>query len=166
MMNKHSQLLVSRYSDSPRKVSARVLALLAFALATSAPAATTPAQFDKTVRPLLKEYCLGCHSAEKHKGDLDLERFSSLGEVKKHPKVWQAVAEQLASNEMPPKEKPQPTAAQREKLLAWVNTTTRENFETIVRANGKLIGLRHVSDVETAVITKPPRVRKPLKKAA
>lgn len=81
------------------------------------------AEFEKEIRPLFSEYCLKCHSTEKHKGDLDLERFSTLGEVKKHPKIWQNVAEQLASNEMPPKDKPQPTPAQREQLLKWVNGT-------------------------------------------
>src|SRR5262245_58728228 len=64
--------------------------------------------FRSRIQPMLQEYCLKCHSTEKHKGDLDLERFSSLDEVMKHPKVWQAVAEQLANSEMPPKDKPQP----------------------------------------------------------
>src|SRR5438874_5665900 len=56
--------------------------------------------FDKSIRPLFSEYCLKCHSTEKHKGDMDLERFASLAEVKKHPKVWQMVAEQLGTNEV------------------------------------------------------------------
>ena len=34
--------------------------------------------FVKTIRPLLKERCLSCHSTEKQKGDLDLERFASF----------------------------------------------------------------------------------------
>ena len=92
-----------------------LMLIVAFALPCGA------ADFENEIRPLLKQYCLGCHSQEKHKGDLDLERFDSLAEVKKHPKIWQRVAEQLADNEMPPKEKPQPSSAQREQLLAWVN---------------------------------------------
>ena len=83
--------------------------------------ASAPYDFEKNVRPILREYCLKCHSSEKHKGDLDLERFSSLTEAKKHPKVWQAVAEQLAHNEMPPKEKPQPPPEKRQRLVAWVD---------------------------------------------
>src|SRR6266498_5510270 len=79
------------------------------------------ANYEKEIRPLLKEFCLGCHSTEKHKGDLDLERFTSLGEVRKHPKVWQAVVEQISLGEMPPKEKPQPAEAQRGRLLGWAN---------------------------------------------
>ena len=92
----------------------------------SAQAATTPQFFDQSIRPVLKEYCLTCHSTEKHKGDLDLERFSSLDEVKKHPKIWQGVIEQVSLGEMPPSEKPQPAAAQREQLLAWVSAVLDE----------------------------------------
>src|SRR3989449_985285 len=81
----------------------------------------TAADYEREIRPLLKEYCLGCHSTEKHKGDLDVERFASVSEVMKHPKVCQGVVEQISLGEMPPKEKPQPAAAQRAQLLSWVN---------------------------------------------
>jgi hypothetical protein len=87
---------------------------------------TNPPSFETSIRPLLNEYCLACHSTEKHKGDLDLERFSSSATVKKHPKVWQAVVEQISLGEMPPKEKPQPSVAQRDQLLAWANTVLDE----------------------------------------
>jgi len=71
---------------------------------------------------MLMEYCLKCHSTEKHKGDLDLERLISLGEVLKHPKVWERVVKQLKLGEMPPKEKPQPTATERERSSSWTDT--------------------------------------------
>src|SRR6266700_1266103 len=93
----------------------RALLIVASALPCSA------ADYEKEIRPLLKQYCLGCHSTEKHKGDLDLERFTSLSEVRKHPKVWQGVVEQISLGEMPPKEKPQPAEAQRARLLGWAN---------------------------------------------
>src|SRR5580704_24196 len=44
-------------------------------------------------RPLIQEYCLGCHSTAKHKSDLDLERFGSLGDLRKDVAPWQSVAE-------------------------------------------------------------------------
>src|SRR5258707_83396 len=101
-----------------------IIACLFTSFATAAEDATsTPQSFDRTIRPLLSEYCLKCHSTEKHKGDLDLERFSTLDEVKRHPKVWQTVAEQLANNEMPPKDKPQPTPAEKEQLSRWLDGT-------------------------------------------
>jgi len=77
--------------------------------------------YSRQAQPILKQYCLGCHSTEKQKGDLDLERFTSLSEVFKHPKVWQGVVEQIGLGEMPPKEKPQPSAEERQQLLNVVN---------------------------------------------
>src|SRR3989442_571608 len=104
---------------SPRHPAIAIAILLAGLFSLSVPVsgadtrAGSPQFFEKNIRPLLNEYCLKCHSTEKHKGDLDLERFSSLNEVKRHPKVWQRVVEQLADNEMPPKDKPQPTPAEK-----------------------------------------------------
>src|SRR5262249_7568732 len=46
-----------------------------------ASALLVPSVFNSQVRPLLNEFCLKCHSTEKHKGDLDLERFTSLSEA-------------------------------------------------------------------------------------
>ncbi|NOS71244.1 MAG: DUF1592 domain-containing protein [Verrucomicrobia bacterium] len=87
---------------------------------------TTSAQYDQNIRPLINEFCLKCHSTEKHKGDLDLERFTSSSEVLKHAKVWERVIEQLNLGEMPPQEKPQPTPEQRRQLLDWVNRALDE----------------------------------------
>jgi hypothetical protein len=75
----------------------------------------------KEVQPLLKRYCLECHSTKLKKGHLDLERFGSIEQVRKELKRWQQVLEQLEAGEMPPKEKPQPTAAERKQLVAWVS---------------------------------------------
>jgi hypothetical protein len=77
--------------------------------------------FDQSVRPLVNQYCLKCHSTEKQKGDLDLEKFTSLSEVLNHPEPWGRVFDELSMGEMPPKEKAQPTSEERARLLAWVN---------------------------------------------
>src|SRR6266436_6783201 len=105
------------------------------------------AEYEREIRPLLKEYCLGCHSTEKHKGDLDLERFTSLSEVMKHPKVWQGVVEQISLGEMPPKEKPQPAAAQRVQLLGWANGVLDEAALARAGDPGPVV-LRRLSNAE------------------
>ena len=84
------------------------------------------ADLDTQIRPLMKEYCLGCHSTEKHKGDLDLERFTSRTEALKQPKVWQGVIEQIGLGEMPPKDKPQPSSAQKEQIVNWAGALLDE----------------------------------------
>ena len=84
------------------------------------PAAEAKDEYATAVRPLLKQYCLVCHSTKVKKGGLDLERFASLDQVRKDVKPWQALIEMLESGEMPPKSKPQPTAEERKRLLGWV----------------------------------------------
>jgi hypothetical protein len=51
--------------------------------------------FEKTVRPLLKTYCVTCHSTSKQKGELDLERFVSMGDIRPHTLIWKKITEQL-----------------------------------------------------------------------
>src|SRR5437868_2547154 len=107
----------------------------------------TPESFDSSVQPILKKYCLGCHSTEKHKGDLDLERFSSLTEIKNHATIWQKVSEQLGTNEMPPKEKPQPSSEERERLVSWVNAMLEMAAHERAGDPGPVV-LRRLSNVE------------------
>src|SRR5688500_1925217 len=81
------------------------------------------AYFKAEIQPLLEQYCINCHSTEKQKGDLDLQPFASIESVKRDAKVWQNVARQLADNEMPPEDEPQPTPAEKERLTKWVAAT-------------------------------------------
>jgi len=121
-----------------------------FVLCSSGSAQTdgvTAQQFKSGIRPLLQEYCLKCHSTEKPKGDLDLERFTSFREVLKHPKVWERVIEQLSLGEMPPKEKPQPTKAERERLLSWINHALDEAAQANAGDPGPVV-LRRLNNAE------------------
>ncbi len=99
-------------------------ALLAFGFAYSdrptAAQEPKPADYATTIQPILKAYCLDCHSAKAKKGSLDLERFSTPADIRKDVKVWQSLIEQVEAGEMPPKEKRQPTADEKKRLLAWV----------------------------------------------
>jgi hypothetical protein len=72
-------------------------------------------------QPIIKEYCLGCHSTKSKKGSLDLERFTSVEHLRGDLKPWLAAVEMLEAGEMPPKSKPQPTADERRRLLAWIH---------------------------------------------
>jgi hypothetical protein len=105
------------------------------------------AELKSGVQPLLKEFCLTCHSTAKHKGDLDLERFKSVNDLRRDTKVWEKVIEQIALGEMPPKEKPQPSARQLEQLTRWVRAVL--DAEAIVRAGdpGRVV-LRRLSNAE------------------
>src|SRR4051794_26353568 len=62
--------------------------------------------FQKNILPFLNKNCLACHSEEKRKGDLSLEKYKDDESLQKDRKVWDKVVSMLRSNEMPPKEKP------------------------------------------------------------
>lgn len=104
-------------------------------------------QFDAVIQPMLKQYCLDCHSTELREGELDLQRFGDLAEVRRYPTVWQKVAEMLDSGEMPPKDSPQPGDAERKHLRSWVANYL--NAEAIAGAGdpGPVV-LRRLSNAE------------------
>jgi hypothetical protein len=127
------------------KTAATIASVSLAFLRCAAHAAT--ADFEKEIHPILAEYCLKCHSTEKQKGDLDLERFASIAEVKKHPDVWADVLEQLANKEMPPKDKPQLSAEQKQQLIAWTQGTLDEVALASAGDPGPVI-LRRLSNSE------------------
>ena len=97
--------------------------LLFVALIAGATVPLRADSFSEQIRPLLAEYCVTCHSTEKQQGELDLERFQTLAQVRRDPDVWERVQEQLALGEMPPR-KAKPLPAPRQKQLAdWTRQT-------------------------------------------
>ena len=99
------------------------------------------------VLPILKDSCLNCHSTKKQKGDVDLEQFASVADIRRSPKVWEAVLEQVASGEMPPKKEKALSTAAKKTLLDW----TRLTLEGIALANAGDPGpvvLRRLSNSE------------------
>lgn len=77
-------------------------------------------QYASQVRPLLSAYCLECHASAIKEGELDLERFAALEDLRKDPGAWIKVAEMLDNGEMPPADAKQPTNDERQRLRAWV----------------------------------------------
>ncbi len=77
-------------------------------------------EFNFGVQVSLKKYCLDCHSTKAKKGSLDLERFTTLDHIRKDIKPWQHMIEQLEAGEMPPKERPQPSADERKQIITWI----------------------------------------------
>ncbi len=77
--------------------------------------------YERQIRPLLQEYCFECHSQETQEGQLNLEQFTSLEEVRRDPAAYQKVAQMLASGEMPPRDNRQPSLEQTRALVDWLD---------------------------------------------
>jgi mono/diheme cytochrome c family protein len=84
-----------------------------------APAATTAAQ---QLKRFGEQYCFDCHGAKKQKGDFNFEPFAAKASVLADRKAWEKIAELLESREMPPEGKSQPTEAQRQGLVTWIDS--------------------------------------------
>jgi hypothetical protein len=93
------------------------------------PKAAAPAEdpaFKAKVLPFIQKYCLDCHKGDKAKGGLTLEGYVSEAHARKDRKNWLAVQHVLASGEMPPKNKPQPTKEEKEFFINWIaNSLTK-----------------------------------------
>src|SRR5436305_10866330 len=80
--------------------------------------------FNAAIAPLLDRYCTDCHGGDNPKNNLSLE-FASEQEVKRRlvedSKLFEHVAERIRAGEMPPKKKIQPSEAEKEVLLTWVD---------------------------------------------
>ena len=76
--------------------------------------------YEKEIVPVLEEYCYDCHGDGAKKGDLALDKYPSLTEHLRNTDLWYTVWKNVASQMMPPAGKPQPSTAERNKLLRWI----------------------------------------------
>ena len=99
------------------------------------------------LKPTLQKFCITCHSTDQQEGELDLERFSTLDNVRANLKLWPRMIQQLKTREMPPKDQLQPTDAQREQLIDWVRQLL--DHEALSRAGERgLVPLHRLSNAE------------------
>ena len=83
-------------------------------------AAESAADFQRAIVPLLETYCYDCHGDGAAKGGLAMDEFADLSKHLEDRKHWHAIWQNLRSQVMPPSDKDQPTPAERQQLLAWI----------------------------------------------
>ncbi|MGC6465819.1 MAG: DUF1588 domain-containing protein [Akkermansiaceae bacterium] len=82
--------------------------------------ASGAAGFKKVVLPFFEDYCLGCHDEASQKGKFSLEKIDPDLLKGDDLESWRLIRDQLFFEEMPPKEKDQPTAEERRAVLDWI----------------------------------------------
>lgn len=92
-----------------------------------------PLVFTNVVKPILRERCVSCHGAERHKADLRLDSLEGLlrggqngaviqaGHATDSPLVQCMVSPLDADGHMPPEEQPQPTGEEISLIKWWIN---------------------------------------------
>jgi hypothetical protein len=132
-------------------------------------AATPDEQFEKVIRPLLLEKCVGCHGEKKQKGDLRLDSLAGMlkgGESgpavvpgKPEQSLLVTAVRHNESLKMPPKEKL--PAADIAALAAWVKAgAVWPDAKPVVPEPVKPAAVRAFTDAEKAFWAFQP-VRKP-----
>ena len=85
-------------------------------VASSAQAAFADGNPDVT---FLKTYCVKCHGADEHKGDVRLDQLT-LGVKSENQELWKEVIHNLQRGDMPPEDARQPADTERQAFLAEV----------------------------------------------
>jgi mono/diheme cytochrome c family protein len=107
----------------PAIVALVVLLATAFArgsgiAATQSAAATAAGDaYHATVLPLLQKYCYECHGEGMSSGDLELDSYKTLTDIRNDTKTWQKVIQYARTQTMPPPKADQPTQDERDTLV-------------------------------------------------
>jgi len=112
------------------------------------PFAALQSQFQQQQLPALQKFCLDCHSTSAQQGDLDLEQFRSVADIRRNPVPWQRAVELLLQREMPPQDaEHQPSPAERQKLSSWIQAMLAADARANAGDPGPVV-LRRLNNAE------------------
>jgi hypothetical protein len=82
--------------------------------------ARAPDAFQKNVVPLLERYCADCHMNGESEAGVGLDRYADQEAAIKDGRTWLRVRDALQGRAMPPKDEPQPSIAELDRIIAWI----------------------------------------------
>ena len=103
--------------------------------------------YQKNILPILEVYCLDCHSNDKAEADVNFDKFRTIQDIKKDPKVWIKVDRMLSSRQMPPRDSDQPSKNDRGFLSEWVQSFLMDEAKARSGDPGRVV-LRRLSNDE------------------
>ncbi len=88
---------------------------------TPSTAASPASEFSASAAvDFVKTHCLDCHSASDPEAGLDLEVFSSAGDVAEEIEQWNKIADRVYAGQMPPPESEAPPLELRKSFVNWI----------------------------------------------
>eukprot|EP00456_Euglypha_rotunda_P086189 TRINITY_DN8727_c0_g1_i5.p1 TRINITY_DN8727_c0_g1~~TRINITY_DN8727_c0_g1_i5.p1 ORF type:complete len:923 (+),score=259.90 TRINITY_DN8727_c0_g1_i5:396-3164(+) len=85
--------------------------------AEAKPATPTYAQ---AVVPVITKYCGKCHSGDEAEAGISFAKYSDEAAMLKDRKTWERSFEMISNGNMPPSDSPQPTTAEKEQLIEYL----------------------------------------------
>ncbi|MDX2033066.1 MAG: DUF1592 domain-containing protein [Blastocatellia bacterium] len=94
--------------------------------------------FEKFAEPFLKQNCLRCHEGDAGMGGVRVDQLDAKFEDR-HIALWESVRERIEAGTMPPKgAKPQPSDADRERMVKWIDEALAAARARRVSKNGQI----------------------------
>lgn len=90
-------------------------------LCSSFSLSASPDDFETKVAPIMQKFCVECHGGEDVKAGIDFNDFKSYDDVLRHREVWVDVFDAVEFEDMPPEDKNQPSEAEREIVMDWLD---------------------------------------------
>jgi hypothetical protein len=87
----------------------------------AAAATAQSVDFATGIRPFFEKHCFDCHSGESAEEGLDLSQYESVAAIQQDHERWEKVFDRIRVGAMPPADAEQPTAAEREMVVAWLD---------------------------------------------
>jgi len=112
-------------------------------------AALAAPDFEREVRPFLKQHCYKCHDARKAKAGFRVDELGTDFLSGKTADHWHEVINQINSGEMPPEDEPRPDAKAAFAVVEWVGANLK-NAERLSRMAGGRILMRRLNRQEYA----------------
>ncbi|QEL20341.1 DUF1592 domain-containing protein [Limnoglobus roseus] len=104
--------------------------------------------FETKIKPFLTTYCTSCHNSDKQAGGIALDTYLSEAHAKKDPKTWEMVLETVQSGEMPKKKAKQPTKAEKEFFVGWVESTLTKKVDCTAPKDPGRVTIRRLNRAE------------------
>ena len=104
--------------------------------------------FATSVKPFLQTYCYGCHSGNQPAAGFDLTSYPTQDSVLGDQRHWNLVLTRLKAGEMPPAQsRQQPTTAQRQAVVDWIEAIGAEDAKRHPNDPGVVLA-RRLSNAE------------------
>jgi hypothetical protein len=84
-----------------------------------------PSGFKAKVSPFFKTHCIKCHGPETSKGEITLHTLDGDLSTGQELERWELILEMLESGEMPPEGEGQPSLADRQAVIEWIDADLR-----------------------------------------
>lgn len=79
--------------------------------------------FGEDILPILNKHCAKCHTGDDAQGGFILSDHRDEQSVLKHRRQWERLTTLVSTGIMPPADEPQPTPAEKQKLLDYLEST-------------------------------------------